>query len=46
MGDENFRGDKKAPMKTLLAGYERKLIDRNVSKFPGWLQGYHLTLMA
>jgi phosphatidylglycerophosphate synthase len=46
VSDENFRGDKKAPMKTLLAKYERKLIDKNVSRFPGWIQGYHLTLMT
>ncbi|MBN1788627.1 MAG: CDP-alcohol phosphatidyltransferase family protein [Sedimentisphaerales bacterium] len=46
MKKTNFSGDKKAPMKTLLAGYERRLIDSNVSKFPTWIQGYHLTLMT
>ncbi len=46
MSDEDFRGDKKTPMKTLLAKYERKLIDSNVSRFPAWIQGYHLTLMT
>ncbi|HEW79237.1 MAG TPA: hypothetical protein ENH34_04640 [Phycisphaerales bacterium] len=46
MDNQNFGGDKKLPMKTLLAKYERKLIDKNISKFPSWLQGYHLTLMT
>ena len=46
MNGETFRGDKKIPLKTLLAKYERKFIDKNVSKFPGWIQGYHLTLMT
>ena len=46
MNGEDFRGDKKTPLKTLLAKYERKFIDKNVSKFPGWIQGYHLTLMT
>ena len=44
MTSPNFTGDKKAPMKTFLAGPERKFIDSNVHKFPPWLQGYHLTL--
>jgi archaetidylinositol phosphate synthase len=46
MNPEKFGGDKKLPMKTLLANWERKFIDSNVSKFPHWLQGYHLTLMT
>jgi len=46
MNGESFRGDKKTPLKTLLAKYERKFIDKNVSKFPLWIQGYHLTLMT
>ena len=46
MKSQNFGGDKKLPMRTLLAKYERKFIDKNVSKFPNWLQGYHLTLMT
>ena len=46
MNNQSFGGDKKVPMKTLLAKYERKLIDKNVSKFPSWIQGYHLTLMT
>ena len=31
-------------MRTLLAPYERKLIDSNLSRFPARIQGYHLTL--
>ncbi len=46
MDNQEFGGDKKLPMRTLLAKYERKFIDANVSKFPGWIEGYHLTLMT
>ena len=46
MNNQEFGGDKKLPMKTLLAKYERRFIDKNVSKFPAWIQGYHLTLMT
>jgi archaetidylinositol phosphate synthase len=46
MNAQNFDGDKKVPMKSLLAKYERKFIDSNIAKFPTWLEGYHLTLMT
>ena len=46
MNGQNFAGDKKVPMKSLLAKYERKFIDSNIEKFPTWLEGYHLTLMT
>ena len=46
MNMKNFQGDKKLPMKSFLARYERKLIDKNVPKFPKWIEGYHLTLMT
>jgi archaetidylinositol phosphate synthase len=46
MNSEKFGGDKKLPMRTLLAKWERKFIDTNVPKFPRWMQGYHLTLMT
>ena len=46
MNSQTFDGDKKVPMKSLLAKYERKFIDSNVAKFPAWIQGYHLTLMT
>jgi len=46
MNNKDFGGDKKLPMKTLLAQYERKLIDSNIAKFPRWIQGYHLTLLT
>ena len=46
MTDKAFTGDKKLPMRSLLARYERKLIDSSVSRFPSWLQDYHLTLMT
>jgi len=46
MNNKDFGGDKKLPMKTLLARYERKLIDSNIAKFPRWIQGYHLTLLT
>jgi len=31
-------------MNSLLARYERRFIDRNVNRFPKWIEGYHLTL--
>jgi len=46
MDNQEFGGDKKLPMRTLLAKYERKLIDSNVHRFPKWIEGYHLTLMT
>ena len=46
MDNHKFDGDKKLPMKTLLADYERKFVDANLARFPPWLQGYHLTLMT
>ncbi len=45
MSEKEFGGDKKLPMRTLLAKYERRLIDSLVPKFPSWIEGYHLTLM-
>ena len=44
MINEAFGGDKKLPMNSLLARYERRLIDSNVHRFPDWIEGYHLTL--
>lgn len=41
-----FGGDKKLPMKSLLARSERKFIDRNIHRFPKWIEGYDLTLMT
>jgi phosphatidylglycerophosphate synthase len=46
MADENFTGDKKAPMKSPLADLEKRFIMANVGKFPKWIEGYHLTLMT
>ena len=46
MANKPFGGDKKLPMKSALARYERKFIDANLKRFPNWLQGYHLTLMT
>jgi phosphatidylglycerophosphate synthase len=46
MNTEQFAGDKKLPMRTFLARWEKKFIDGNVSKFPRWIEGYHLTLMT
>ena len=46
MANESFCGDKKLPMKSVLARYERKLIDTNIKRLPNWIQGYHLTLMT
>ncbi len=46
MKNDKFAGDKKLKLTTLLAPLERKLIDANVHRFPGWIEGYHLTLMT
>ena len=46
MSTEQFGGDKKLPMRTFLARWEKNFIDANISKFPRWIEGYHLTLMT
>ena len=46
MAKDQFKGDKKLPMKTLLAPYECVFIDKTTPHFPKWLKGYHLTLMT
>ena len=46
MNEAQFAGDKKLPMRTFLARWEKKFIDTNVSRFPRWIEGYHLTLMT
>jgi hypothetical protein len=46
MSEPQFAGDKKLPMRTFLARWEKKFIDANVSRFPPWIEGYHLTLMT
>jgi archaetidylinositol phosphate synthase len=46
MSDKNFSGDKKVPMKSLLADVEKRFITANVGRFPKWIEGYHLTLMT
>jgi len=46
MENNKFQGDKKVPMKSLLAKLEKKLIDSTVGMFPKWIEGYHLTLMT
>jgi len=46
MENRGFGGDKKLPMNSLLARYEKKFIDGNVQRFPNWIEGYHLTLMT
>jgi phosphatidylglycerophosphate synthase len=44
MSTEKFGGDRKLPMRTFLAKWEKKFIESYVSKFPRWIEGYHLTL--
>ncbi len=41
-----FTGDRKVPLRSPLARGERWLIERTVGRFPGWIQGWHLTLMT
>ena len=42
----SFQGDRKAPMVSPLATFERRLIDRWAPRFPHWIEGYHLTLLT
>jgi phosphatidylglycerophosphate synthase len=44
MDGRQFAGDKKLPMKSLLARPERAFIDACVPHFPRSIEGYHLTL--
>jgi phosphatidylglycerophosphate synthase len=44
MPHEQFKGDKKLPLKSPLARAERALIDALTPRFPRWIEGYHLTL--
>ena len=46
MGDQLFRGDRKAPLRSPLARSERWLIERAVGRFPLWIEGWHLTLLT
>jgi phosphatidylglycerophosphate synthase len=46
MTNDNFTGDKKAPMKSLLAEWEQGFIKRNIDKWPKWIETYHLTWMT
>jgi len=41
-----FTGDRKMPMKSLLAAPEKRFIQFLTPKFPKWIQGYHLTLLT
>ena len=43
---QQFHGDKKLPMNSLLGRAEKKLINATVHKFPTFIEGYHLTLMT
>ena len=40
----SFRVDKKVPLRSPLAAIEKRFIERNVGRFPRWIEGYHLTL--
>jgi phosphatidylglycerophosphate synthase len=46
MSEQNFKGDKKAPMRSPLADVEKKFITANIHRFPKWIEGYHLTLLT
>ena len=46
MKESQFTGDKKMPMKSLFATTERRFINATAPKFPGWIEGYHLTLLT
>ena len=46
MSQQPFTGDKKAPLVSPLATWERRFIDRNLHRVPPWLESNHLTLMT
>ena len=46
MSKQEFTGDKKMPMKSLLAGPEKRFVQFLTPKFPKWIEGYHLTLVT
>lgn len=46
MADQAFGGDKKAPMVSPLAAVEKRFIQANWSRFPAWIEGYHLTMLT
>jgi archaetidylinositol phosphate synthase len=46
MSTGTFTGDKKVPLRSPLAKIERRVIVALTPRFPGWIQGYHLTLMT
>jgi archaetidylinositol phosphate synthase len=46
MSTGTFTGDKKVPLRSPLAEIERRVIVALTPRFPGWIQGYHLTLMT
>lgn len=39
-----FHGDKKVASKSWLAVREKAFIERNIGKFPSWVEGWHLTM--
>jgi len=46
MAETTFAGDKKSPMRSPLAGIEKRFILAYVEKFPRWIETYHLTLLT
>ena len=43
---EEFAGDKKTPMVSPLAKWEKRFIEANVTRIPGWIASHHLTWMT
>lgn len=46
MSKQKFTGDRKMPMRSLLAAPEKRFIQFLTPKFPKWIEGYHLTLVT
>lgn len=44
--EQGFKGDSKVPLRSPLARGERQVIRFLVPRFPGWIEGYQLTLMT
>jgi len=46
MPEPTFTGDRKVPLRSPFATWERKFVEANVDGFPRWIETYHLTLMT
>lgn len=43
---QTFHGDRKMPLRSPLAGIEKRFIQSFAPRMPRWIEGYHLTLLT